>query len=143
VPTAPKRAPEEYQFQKGHKKRGGRARGEPNVVTRTIRESVVEGINRAGGGGPEGVVQYAEQAARKDYRYGIAMLQLVVPKAIEATVRHEEQVLLTVEDLDESLRQAGLPPTKEIFALDYRGDPAESVQDIAETSSEHGDKPLE
>ena len=66
------------------------------------------------------------------------MMALVCPKAIEASIRHEEQVLLSVEDLDRSLVQAGLPKSQEIFRLDYKGTPidaeeGEVVQDVSTT----------
>jgi hypothetical protein len=52
---------------------------------------------------------------------------LVVPRAVDAVVRNEVQ-LLTVQQLDESLRQAGLPVTKEIFAISYDKGPDEEVE---------------
>ena len=115
-PDAPSDA---NKFKKGHKKLGGRVSGQPNVVTRSVRESIIAGLNAAGG--PQGMAAYVTRVALEDPKLGVAMMALVCPKAIEATVRHEDQVLLSVEQLDESLRQAGLPPSKEIFALDFKG----------------------
>ena len=45
-------------------------------------------------------------------------MALVVPRAVDAVVRNEVQ-LLTIQQLDESLRAAGLPVTKEVFQLQY------------------------
>ncbi len=72
------------------------------------------------------MADFVTKVALADYRLGVAMMSLVCPKAIDATVRHEP-VLVTVEDLDRSLVAAGLPTSNEVFKLDYRGDPAESV----------------
>ena len=65
--------------------------------------------------------------AVQDHRLAVAMLGLVCPKAIDATVRHEQQMLLSVEDLDRSLASVGLPSSREIFQLDYSSE-AEVVE---------------
>jgi hypothetical protein len=103
------------------KKLGGRAKGTANLISRSVRESIIEGLARAGGGGPEGVVRYVTAAAKADYKYGIALMSLVCPKAIEANIRHEQATLVTIEDLDIELQKAGLPPSSEIFKVDYKG----------------------
>jgi hypothetical protein len=61
--------------------------------------------------------------ALQDYRLAVAMMSLVCPKAIDATVRHE-QVLLTLEDVDRSLAANGLPASHEIFRISYASDTA-------------------
>ena len=55
---------------------------------------------------------------RKNLDNVIPLLQLVTPKQADITFR-DETPLLTIEQLDESLRQAGLPVTRQVFALDY------------------------
>jgi hypothetical protein len=95
---------------------GGRTKGQQNALSRNVREQIIAGLNAAGGGN---MANYVTRVALADHRLGVAMMSLVCPKAIEANIRHEEQVFVSVEDLDRSLTEAGLPPTKEIFALDY------------------------
>jgi hypothetical protein len=121
------------------KRGGGRAKGQQNIISRSVRQSILEGINRAGGGGPEGVVRYVHAAAKESYRYGIAMLALVTPKAVEAVVRHEE-VLLSIEDLDRSLVEAGLPPTREIFHLGYYSDSNADASEVAPEAAKEGEQ---
>ena len=106
---------------------GGRAKGVPNVVTRSVRASIIEGLAQAGGGGPEGVVNYVRKVATENSSLGVALLSLVCPRQAHVEVTRNEQVLLTIEDLDNSLRRAGLPVTAEAFRLDFRGDPAEDA----------------
>ena len=43
---------------------------------------------------------------------------------------------MTVQQLDESLRQAGLPTTSEVFRLDFRGDPVEDVTEAEVVDAE-------
>jgi hypothetical protein len=105
-----------HGFQKGHKRFGGRGRNQQNVVSRDVRSAIVAGLNAAGGGN---MADYVTRVALADHRVGVAMMSLVCPKAIDATVHHE-QVLLTVEDLDASLLKAGLPRSSEIFKIDYK-----------------------
>ena len=50
-----------------------------------------------------------------------------VPRQSHVDVTRNEQVLLTVEDLDRSLIASGLPPTRQVFGLDFRGDPVEDA----------------
>jgi len=58
---------------------------------------------------------------RKNLDNVIPLLQLVTPKQADVTFRNETP-LLTIDQLDESLRQAGLPVTRQVFALDYFSD---------------------
>jgi hypothetical protein len=111
----PKDATDAHLFKKGRSKTGGRARGEPNVVTRTIREGIIAGLNAAGG--VEGVAAYVTRVALEDYRLGVAMMALVTPRQADVTIRNEP--LVTIEDLDRSLIAKGLPPTAEAFRLEY------------------------
>ena len=103
----------------------GARKGMLNVVTRTIREGIIEGLHRAGGVG--GVADYVCRVALEDPKLGVQMMALVVPRQAHVEVTRNEVQLLTVQQLDESLRQAGLPTTSEVFRLDYRGDPVEDA----------------
>ncbi len=64
------------------------------------------------------MADYVTKVALADHRLGVAMMALICPRAVDAVVRHE-QTLVTVQQLDESLIASGLPPTREIFALDF------------------------
>jgi hypothetical protein len=110
--------PREFNFKKGHKRIGGREKGTPNVITRSVREAIIAGLNAAGG--PEGMIAYVTRVALEDYRLGVAMMALVCPRQADVTFR-SEPVLMSVEDLDRSLIEAGLPPTKQIYGLDFKG----------------------
>ena len=110
---------------------GGRARGQPNVVTRSVREGIIAGLNAAGGVG--GVADYVTKVALQDHRLGVAMMSLVVPRQNHVDVTRSEQVLLTVEDLDRSLIASGLLPTRQVFALDYSSD-VDSEVEVSESS---------
>jgi len=118
--------PEPHRFKPGHKRIAGREKGTPNVVTRTIREGIIEGLNRAGG--PGGVADYVCRVALEDPKLGVQMMSLVVPRQAHVEVTRNEQALLTVEQLDASLIASGLPPTKEIFALDFARGPIEEAE---------------
>ena len=101
--------------------------------SRSVREGIIAGLNAAGGVG--GVADYVTKVALQDHRLGVTMMSLVVPRAVDAVVRNEVQ-LLTVQQLDESLRQAGLPTTAEVFRLDFRGDPVEDATEAEILESE-------
>jgi hypothetical protein len=121
-------------FQKDHRKIGGRARGVPNVVTRSTREAILEGLTIAGNSmGREGIVSYVVAAAKADFRHGIALLSMVTPRHLNADVTiRNEPVITTIEQLDAELAKAGLPPSREIFAISYKESPAPSDADEAE-----------
>jgi hypothetical protein len=60
---------------------------------------------------------------------------LVCPKAIDATVRHEQAPLITLKDLNRTLIDAGLPATREVFKLDYHGTPEPVEAEIVEAEA--------
>src|SRR6476659_5059213 len=125
------RPPREYPFKPGRSKTGGRVRGQPNVVTRSVREGIIAGLNAAGGVG--GVADYVTKVALQDHRLGVAMMSLVVPRQANIDVTRNEQMLVTIEDLDRSLLASGLPMTREIFALDFsRGEDTTEAEVVAE-----------
>jgi hypothetical protein len=113
-----------HGFQKGHKRFGGRQRGQQNITSARVREAIILGLEAAGDGN---MADYVTKVALADHRLGVAMMALVCPKAIDATVRHEP-VLLTIEDLDRSLAAAGLPGTSEVFKLDFSTGPIEEAE---------------
>jgi hypothetical protein len=109
---------------KGHPRQGGRRRGSVNRTTKSSREAIIQALNECD---PDGMVGTIKKLVRKNLDNVIPLLQLVTPKQADVTFRNETP-LLTIEQLDESLRAAGLPVTAEAFKLDFRGpDPVEEV----------------
>ena len=123
-----------HGFQRGRSKTGGRVRGQQNVVTRTIREGIIDGLNAAGGAG--GVADYVTRIALEDPKLAVQMMALVVPRQAHVEVTRNEQVLLTIDQLDESLRRAGLPVSNQIFALDFKGSDPEDVAEAEVVAEE-------
>lgn len=79
VPEQPVKKP--HRFQKGHKKMGGRVKGQSNHVTTLLREAVLlaaeaVGQDGKGGGGLEG---YLRAIAAKDYKTYTQLLLKVMP----------------------------------------------------------------
>src|SRR6476469_4357289 len=72
--------PEPHRYKPGHKRiaGSGREKGTPNVVTRSIRQGIIDGLNAAGG--PEGVAAYVCRTALADPKLGVQMMSLVVPR---------------------------------------------------------------
>ena len=112
----------------------GRQKGRANYVTRSTREAILEGLTIAGNSmGREGIVSYVVAAAKADFRHGIALLSMVTPRHFNADVTiHNEPVITTIEQLDAELAKEGLPPSGEIFKVDYKGSPTPSDFDEAE-----------
>ena len=115
--AAPPRAPKGQRY-------GGRRKGSVNRTTKSSREAIITALNESD---PDGMVGTIKKLIRKNLDNVIPLLQLVTPKQADISFRHETP-LLTIADLDESLRLAGLPVTAEAFKLDFRGpDPVEDV----------------
>ena len=75
------------------------------------------------------MVGVIKKLIRKNLDNVIPLLQLVTPKQADVTFRNEAP-LLTIEDLDRSLIAAGLPPTRQVFQIQYR---SEADEDATET----------
>jgi hypothetical protein len=115
------------------------------LISADTRREILSGIAMHGsdGKGTGGIAGAVYAACAENLRNAVSLLCAITPKMVEANITKTEVHFTSVAELDQDLAKAGLPPTREIFALDYRGDPAESAQDIAGTSSESDDKPLE
>jgi hypothetical protein len=112
----------------------GRKKGRANYVTRSTREAILEGLTIAGNSmGRQGIVSYVVAAAKADFRHGIALLSMVTPRHLNADVTiRNEPVITTIAQLNAELAKAGLPPSGEIFKIDFKGSPAPSDVDEAE-----------
>jgi hypothetical protein len=114
-------------FQKGHKRVGGRERGTVNVVTREAREAILLGLEIAGNRmGRFGIVSYVVQAALSDYKNGIALLSLITPRQIAASITKTETIRYeSVADIAADLEKMGIR-VPELFAADWVGDPVDA-----------------
>jgi hypothetical protein len=75
-------------------------------------------------------------------RKAIPLLSIIVPRQLSADIRKTEVQLLSLEQLDETLRAAGLPVSSaETFRLDYRGsDPVEEATEAEYVADEDATK---
>jgi hypothetical protein len=113
--------PKPHGFQKGRRKTGGRARGTGNFFSLGIRESILTALTNCGG--ERGLTGFIEAAVKEDTGYGIKLLCAIVPRQADITVTRNEPAFNTVAELDAYLAANNLPPTCEIFAVDFRGTP--------------------
>lgn len=60
-------------FEKGHKKVGGRAKGQPNKTTAAIKDMVMTALNNAGG------VKYLERQAGENPTAFLTLVGKVIP----------------------------------------------------------------
>jgi hypothetical protein len=104
----------------------GRKKGQANTLTRFSRDAIIEGLSRYGsdGKGKDGLVGFVLAAVRKDIRNGVTMLGTITPKQLEATVNKTEIKYQSIAEVDADLARHGLPPTREIFQIDFVGTPA-------------------
>jgi hypothetical protein len=115
------------RFVTGHRKRAGRKKGIPNRMTRDLREAIIEaaiasGYDTKGKGGLQG---YLKKMADNDMRTFGVMLRSLMPRHIEANIRHDKPYLTEAEVLAE-LKVRGLPP-ETLFQLRFHEVPAEDV----------------
>jgi hypothetical protein len=94
----------------------GRAKGQPNVLTRIVKEAILAAAEDVGnrldeeaGKDPNGLVSYLEWAAMKQPAAYLALLGRVMPMQVEATNKDADVPYKTVEELQQALRDRGLP----------------------------------
>ena len=116
---------------------GGRRKGIPNRTTRSSREAIIQALNECDP--KDGMVGVIKKLIRKNLDNVIPLLQLVTPKQADVMFRNEAPVL-TVEDLDRSLIAAGLPVTRQVFGLDFRGEPVEDATEAELVAEDNGNK---
>jgi hypothetical protein len=120
------------RFKEGHRKRAGRRKGVPNRLTRDIREALIAATIASGYDkkGKDGLMGYFKRVADNDMRTHIVMLRSIMPRLIEANVRHEKPYLTEAEVLAE-LKARGLPP-ETMFHLRFHEVPAEDADPYGE-----------
>ena len=69
--------------------------------------------------GRQGIVSYVVAAAKADFKFGVQLLNMVVPKTAHIDVTRREHTFVSISELDDELQRQGLPKTREIFALDF------------------------
>jgi hypothetical protein len=94
----------------------GRPKGQPNVLTRIVKEAILAAAEDVGnrlaeeaGKDPNGLVSYLEWAAMKQPAAYLALLGRVMPMQVEATNKDADVPYKTVEELQQALRDRGLP----------------------------------
>ena len=127
------RQPHPAAFKKGHAKLGGRPPGQGNFFSLGIRESILTALSNCGG--ERGLVGFIEQAVQEDRGYGIKLLVALAPRQADVTVRNAPSVT-TLQELDERLAQMNLPPARDIFSLDFKGDPVEDADEAEVVAAE-------
>jgi hypothetical protein len=94
------------------------------------REAILQALSESGG--REGMVGTIKKLIRTNINNVVPLLQLVTPKMVEAAIDHQiRHQYASLEEVDADLKAAGLPPMREIFQIDYRGDseePAAAVE---------------
>jgi hypothetical protein len=125
------RIPDAGKFKKGRAKSGGRAKGQSNLISADTRREILRGIAMYGsdGKGTDGVAGAVYAACADNLRNAVSLLCAIVPREVAATITRHEVNYTTIAELDEDLLRHGLPPTAEIFRLDFKGTsaPAEPV----------------
>jgi hypothetical protein len=99
----------------------GRPKGKVNNISRLTREAIFEGLSRCGG--REGMVGFVIRATEDNIKNGVAMLNMITPRIVDALVTHNDMIFQSLAEVDTALAARGLPTSQEIFKLDYRGDP--------------------
>ena len=104
---------------------GGRRKGIPNRTTKSSREAIIQALNECDP--KDGMVGVIKKLVRKNLDNVLPLLQLITPRTADISFRNEAPIL-TIAQLDEFLRLAGLPSTRQVFALDYSSEPDEVVE---------------
>jgi hypothetical protein len=107
--SAPGRARDSLQrpgsFKKGHKKRGGRKRGTPNVISMDYKKALLEAAYRVGndGNGKDGVLGYLISVAQSHPRIyvGILLVNVLLLEFAESNAPEEPRPR---EEIDGELR---------------------------------------
>jgi hypothetical protein len=97
----------------------GRPKGVPNQISRLTREAIFEGLSRCGG--REGMVGFVIRATEDNLKNGVAMLNMITPRIVDAMITRTDVIFRSIADVDTELAKHGLPTSQEIFKLDFKG----------------------
>jgi hypothetical protein len=100
-----------------------------NHIPRYSQAVILEALHTFGedGRGRNGIIGLIHRAIREDVKHAIHLLVAITPKLLEHNITRTEVHFTTIEQLDAELAKQGLPPTQQIFAVDFRGTPASDV----------------
>jgi hypothetical protein len=98
------------RFEKRHRKTGGRKKGVQNIMTRELKEAILNAASRHGedGKGLNGIEGYMFMLASEERKVFGTLLRAVLPLQADVVVR-EEITLKTEEEVKAALLQRGLP----------------------------------
>lgn len=68
------------------------------------------------------MVGFVIKATNENIKNGVAMLNMITPRIVDAIVTHNDMIFKTLAEVDTELAARGLPTSQEIFKLDFKGD---------------------
>jgi hypothetical protein len=119
------------RYRKGHKKFGGRKKGVQNVLTRELKETIINAAVRLGadGKGEGGLEGYLMMLGREEKRTFGMLLRAVLPMQVNASVTTTVNVKYkTLEEASEEARKLGLPERRVYELTDFRRIEDEQVE---------------
>lgn len=111
------------RYKKGHKKVGGRKKGVPNLLTREMREAIVNAAIRLGadGKGKDGLEGYMMMLGSEEKKTFGMLLRAVLPMQVNASINTSVNVKYkTLEEVTEEARKLGLPERRVFELTDYK-----------------------
>ena len=94
------------------------------------------GRDRCGRPDLDGLSAFVYKCAEQNLELGAKLLMAITPRAVDAVVTHRDVAYKTLAELDQDLAAHGLPTSREVFRLDYAGDPAIEEAELAEAEKE-------
>lgn len=74
-------------FEKGHKKLGGKVKGTPNKITRTVKETVLAVFNDLQSDPKNNLLEFGKKYPRDFYQIASKLIPNEVQAKVEATVK--------------------------------------------------------
>jgi hypothetical protein len=111
------------RYRKGHKKVGGRKKGVSNLLTREMKEAIINAAIRLGadGNGKDGLEGYLMMLGREEKKTFGMLLRAVLPMQVNASVTTSVNVKYkTLEEAKEEARRLGLPERRVYELTDFR-----------------------
>lgn len=107
-------------FQKGMAKPegSGRKKGQQNHITTLLKEEIIAAAAEIGDkdfGGRERLRGYLKYLARNHPKSYSNLLARVLPYQVNASVDHEHRVYRNREEIEEAMRERGLPVPSRMF----------------------------
>ena len=110
------------RFQKRHQKVGGRKKGVQNLLTRELKQAIINGAIRHGedGKGRNGLEGYMYFLASKDHKVFGMLLRAVLPMEVKASFDATVNVpYQSLEQAADDARRLGLPETRILEITEY------------------------